>query len=75
MKKICKNCKWWGSEEIYPAFPKFRSCSNAKFIDFWTLEDEDNEDLLGDEILMPLDGSMTIGPNFGCIHFEEKEDL
>jgi hypothetical protein len=67
MKKICKNCKWWKKEKYQiPSFD--HRCSFTDIAGFPTY-DFDKDDCMNSYELIGT------GPNFGCIHFEEKEDL
>jgi hypothetical protein len=75
MKKICKNCAFWDIEDIYDSFPNYHPCFCPKIKDFWQITQELHSVMGEDELLAPLDNILVTGAEFGCIHFEEKEDL
>lgn len=74
MDKTCKTCKWW----MLSTFSDFMrsigygDCYSEKFIrDYWVLKEE----LINDGVWVEdLEGrAFSPGPDFGCIHHEEKE--
>lgn len=63
MDKTCKNCRWWRDKE---------------FCDRWSSRPELDIKKDGFDILVEVDDDsglwmcLTTGPDFGCVHFEEK---
>jgi len=71
MKKICKNCKFW--EEVNKRGDLYWKCDSDKFV-YNQFQDFEG---------LPLDGfvyfdyeeysaGFKTGPEFGCIHWNEK---
>lgn len=59
----CKTCKWWGPDRG----ELFRWCSNPV-----------NRDFRGENPAGACDGEelgFDTGPDFGCVHWEAKEEL
>lgn len=65
----CKDCRWWSSKIRDAEFPNLRyclmtrqndpACNNAFYA--YYLDDGDEQDAY-----------LETGPDFGCIHFEDK---
>ncbi len=55
----CKDCKWWHPDDAVGY------CGSLKIVD-----DQDKEPS-GDEFAMYM-GVFCTGPDFGCIHWEQK---
>ena len=70
MKKKCKNCKWWVVNDI--DYPNMYTCDHPKVKKGYRFSASD----------MPDDGAWIendegwawyVGPEYGCVNFEEKE--
>lgn len=78
----CSTCKWWGFEEVKwvnNAPEGYRKCANPKLGDYAQYIDDDkpnhNADNTRDDALISAwqeMGETITGPNFGCVHWEEK---
>ena len=76
MKKICKNCKHWTTDNTYGYDGMIGTCDSDKFVYSYSMTylDESNRDML---MVSDYEGYMAdfcTGEEFGCIHFEEKEN-
>ena len=74
MKK-CKNCKYWNTENAYaildsdPLIQNYGDCDNPKM----NYENHDGEK--DNLVYADYEGHMagiSVGEDFGCIHFKEK---
>jgi hypothetical protein len=68
----CKTCKWWGVNYVAPPpeFPDtdlYRHCDHEKL----SYPPSDGNDGAYD---VECYGGIDTGPEFGCIHWEEKQD-
>ena len=64
-----KTCKWWGEGPRDWTFPDVRSCG-------WESQRIDMSDTIYPYYLDDLgeqDANFETGPDFGCIHWEEKK--
>lgn len=72
VERICKNCRFWERPaEKYSQGGRFGQCSSPKFLvgyDDYSSKEDDQVVVEGDE-----GWGFTTGPNFGCIHFAEKD--
>lgn len=60
MKKICKNCKWFGKDGLV-------SCDKISF--------ERGADMFSnDSDAFYFEVNFFVGDNFGCIHWEGKHE-
>lgn len=57
----CKDCKWWD----FTSDSKYRFCDHPKITGAYN----------GDELdwVSNVDEGILTGPEFGCVHWEEKE--
>ena len=73
MTKTCKSCNWWKERSL--KFLYGGSCSAPQFI--YKPDIEGGVDMLGSMLLLYWDkdgysASFSTGPDFGCIHYKEK---
>lgn len=73
-KKTCKNCIFWERYLGLAWNSKYGKCYNYKFKDKLT-----EVDAITDDELHYMDANeyyavFEVGQNFGCIHFEKKEE-
>ncbi len=71
-ERICKNCRFWSRPaERYSSGGVFGDCSSPKF----NIGYSDLPNPVGDEVNVEGDEGwgFTTGPEFGCIHFREKD--
>jgi len=66
----CKNCKFWKNTKYNQS--GYGSCHNSKILEDETPKDKLNDGLV---VLYTYDGSLEIGENFGCIHFETNLEV
>lgn len=60
----CRDCRWWGTKyESWPSGEPIKTC--GKNVDH-------AKSMMMMKPIGHLDGIMT-GPDFGCIHWKEKE--
>lgn len=59
----CKTCKWWGHETITN---EHRLCNHPKL----DISEGGSKDGLSPGT--HPDGELTTGPDFGCVHWEQK---
>ncbi len=64
MKKICKNCKWWGEGEYKHGLCRIMTKMSDDAY-------EEHDDIISGNGY-DCDESLFSGPNFGCIHWQEK---
>lgn len=76
IEKICKNCKHWSDGDFWPSLIQNKFCVSPKIKYFETCKDEKIKDKdMG--FHYHDDGCLArfeTGPEFGCIHFEEKKN-
>lgn len=71
MKKICKNCKWYEKESYQEESDFYGCCCNDDKIYHANEPNKKDECAIS---AYPFDGaSLTVGENFGCIHFKKSE--
>lgn len=60
----CKTCKWWANQ-AWPEDGNMREC----------LHENVEGGIHGDDRLVAIycDGEILTGPDFGCVHHEEKD--
>lgn len=64
----CKDCKWWAQVNEHSDRPAYRYCLHEKNDDF-----ADPPDGFGTADGEPFNGSsFASGPDFGCVHGEQK---
>ena len=79
MKKLCKNCRHWKDETLQSngltgVMPneeslKYSKYCGAKFMDY----DYEGTDQAWAEVTHYYEYAIRTGPDFGCVHFEEKK--
>lgn len=73
MERLCKNCKHYAKADRVRG-KNFGTCSCDKFVytgdEHLPLED----DMLIYEDFEQYNAAFFVGENFGCIHFEEREN-
>ena len=80
MKKICKNCKWWTENNKDSYYVKDNQgklqgdCGNEKFVYTGDGLDNIDSDGLAYWDFESYGGGFRVGCNFGCIHFEKREE-
>jgi hypothetical protein len=66
----CRNCKWWDREDEHWDMDNCR-CTNPKFV----YESEHGPRYCANAVVYsPDDSPPWMGPGFGCIHFDGKEE-
>jgi hypothetical protein len=68
VERICKNCRFWSTPS--ERMSKGGDCSNPKFLNAWR---DGSYNWTDDAILMQLEDDFVTGPEFGCVHFAEKD--
>lgn len=73
----CRDCKWWGYKVNNKYFPHLKECELQHHCDpdsekpfYAWCDDSDNKER---ELDCGIDGHLLTGPDFGCVHWEEKE--
>ena len=82
MEKICKNCKYWARHNANYYNDKFGRCNNGKkfrYGDAWDIcDNKSNACKKNDELYYEdyesYSADFETGENFGCIHWEKKDD-
>lgn len=70
-EKLCKNCRWWDETPYLGG----GECDNKKVIDGDYDKDGADVSCDGDHgDYVDYENLFSTGPNFGCVHWEEKED-
>ena len=67
----CKDCKWWGRLDNYDNNLKYCEKSESFALSEWRKIFSGSEWDDHDHALRLTDNCVT-GPDFGCIHWEEK---
>lgn len=74
---ICKNCKFYDAQEPTEYFSgQYGDCDNPKFIRDNDKGPRNIEIHFADEVHLTSSydrSCLTVGENFGCIHFKQKE--
>ena len=70
---ICKDCKYYTKENMVIG-KKFGSCSCKKFVYIGNSHDPLQDDMLLYEDCEMYNAFLHVGENFGCVHFEEREN-
>ena len=65
----CKDCKWWDGLPT----DSYNDCSHDKIYHYCPDYMERLPDALMVYYLEDKGGSIQTGPDFGCVHWEEKE--
>ena len=73
MTATCKTCRWWGN--LWPDDPDAVECCDHPKLNILETEDLNQLIMPKDNLMGNGEQGMTVtGPDFGCIHWEAKDD-